>query len=505
METISNILYGFGIALMPINILYCFIGVFIGTLIGVLPGIGGAATLAMLVPFTYGIPATSAIVMLAGITYGAMYGGSTTSILVNIPGEAASVVTCLDGYQMAQKGRAGQALTISAIGSFFAGTFGVVLLTLVASPLSNFALRFGPTEFFALMIFALTMVSYLGSGSMAKALAMAMVGIILGTIGSDTISGVVRFSFGIRELYDGIGFVPVIMGLFGIGELLINVEQIFKRQILKVKFKDLLLSKEDIKASVKPIARGSMLGFFLGIIPGPTAIISTFVSYALEKRISRHPEKFGKGAIEGVAGPESANNAATQGHYVTLLTLGIPGGAGMALLLGAFMIHGVVPGPLLIKNHPDVFWGIVTSMYLGNVMLLILNLPLIGVWVKLLEVPYGMLFPLIFIFCFIGSYSNALSLMEVNIMLVFGMIGYLMRKTEYEPAPLVLALILGPMIEEAFRQSLISFYGNLFIFFKRPISATFLLISIILILLSVIAHQKRKKMIEITKKIEKAA
>jgi putative tricarboxylic transport membrane protein len=502
MDAISGILYGFGIALMPVNLLYCFIGVFIGTLIGVLPGIGSSATLAMLIPLTYGVPTASAIMMLAGICYGAMYGGSTTSILVNIPGEAASVVTCLDGYQMAKQGRAGQALTISAIGSFFAGTFGVALLTLIASPLSDFAIKFGPAEYFSLMLFALTMLSYLGSGSIVKSFAMSMVGIILGTIGVDIVSGIVRFSFGIRELYDGIGLIPVLMGLFGIGELLINVEQIFKREILKIKVKDLLLNKEDIKSSVKPIARGSILGFFLGIIPGPTAIISTFVSYALEKRISRHPEKFGKGAIEGVAAPESANNAAVQGHYVTLFTLGIPGSSMMALLLSAFIIHGVFPGPLLIKNHPDVFWGVVTSMYLGNFMLLVLNLPLIGIWVKLLEVPYGMLFPLIFLFCFIGSYSNINSLMEVNIMLFFGLIGYLMRKTGYEPAPLVLALVLGPMIEEAFRQSLISFHGDLAIFFKRPISASFLTISIILIFLSVIVHRKRKKIVEITKEID---
>ena len=464
----SGMINGFSVALTPINIFYCFTGVFVGTLIGVLPGIGVSATLAMLIPITYGIPTASAIIMLAGICYGAQYGGSTTSILVNIPGEATSVVTCLDGYQMAKQGRAGKALGISAIGSFIAGTFGVFLLVLIALPLSEFALKFGPPEYFSLMIFGLTMLSYLGSGSFLKAMAMVMVGLTLGTIGADIVSGVVRFTFGIPELYDGIGFVPVLMGLFGVAELLVNVEQIFKRDVIKTKIKDLFPNKEEMKGSSMPIVRGSVLGFFLGTIPGPTGIISTFVSYGLEKRISKHPEKFGRGAIEGVAGPESANNAAVQGHFVTLLTLGLPGSAMMALLLGAFMIHGVIPGPLLVKNHPDVFWGIIASMYLGNLMLLILNFPLIGLWVKLLEVPYGMLFPLIFLFIFVGSYSNALSLMEVNITLFFGLIGYLMRKTEYEPAPLVLALVLGPMIEEAFRQSLIANYGDLMINLNNP-------------------------------------
>ncbi len=494
----SGMINGFLVALTPINIFYCFIGVFVGTLIGVLPGIGVAATLAMLIPITYGIPTASAIIMLAGICYGAQYGGSTTSILVNIPGEATSVVTCLDGYQMAKQGRAGKALGISAIGSFIAGTLGVFLLVLVALPLSEFALKFGPPEYFSLMIFGLTMLSYLGSGSFVKALAMVMVGLILGTIGADIVSGVVRFTFGIPELYDGIGFVPVLMGLFGVGELLVNVEQIFKRGVIKTKIKDLFPNKGELKDSAMPIVRGSVLGFILGTIPGPTAIISTFISYTLEKKISRHPERFGSGAIEGVAGPESANNAAVQGHFVTLLTLGLPGSSMIALLLGAFIIHGVIPGPLLIKNHPDVFWGIIASMYLGNVMLLILNFPLIGLWIKLLEVPYGMLFPLIFLFIFIGSYSNALSLMEVNIALFFGLIGYLMRKTEYEPAPMVLALVLGSMIEEAFRQSLIANYGDLLIFFKRPISAAFILISIFLISSAFILSQKRKKILEIT-------
>jgi len=501
METLNNVVYGLGLAITPSNLLYCLSGVFVGTLIGVLPGIGGAATLAILIPLTYGVPTSSAIIMLAGITYGAMYGGSTTSVLVNIPGEAASVVTCLDGYKMAREGKAGKALGIAAIGSFIAGTFGVLLLTLVASPLSEFALKFGPPEYFGLMVFGITALSYLGSGSMVKAFAAAMVGIILGTVGTDVVSGEQRFTFGMPQLLSGIGFVPVLMGLFGIGELLVNAEQRPQRTIMKAKIRNLLPNKEEMKASAMPIIRGSIMGFFLGMIPGPTAVISTFVSYTLEKRISRHPERFGKGAIEGVAGPEAANNAATQGHYVTLLTLGIPGNASMALLLSAFMIHNVMPGPLLIKNHPDIFWGVVTSMYLGNVMLLILNLPLISLWVKLLEVPYEMLFPLIFLFCFVGAYSESSSFIQVYTMLIFGVIGYLMRKAEYEPAPLVLALVLGPMIEEAFCQSLISYHGDLTIFLKRPISAGFLIMSLIMIFSTVFLSQKRKKLLKIAEEV----
>lgn len=493
---VSDILTGFSVALLPMNILYCFIGCFIGTLIGVLPGIGGAATLAMLLPVTYGMSPESSIIMLAGILYGAMYGGSTTSILVNIPGEASSVVTCMDGYQMARNGRAGAALAISAIGSFVAGTLGVLFLTIFAPPLSKFALKFGPPEFFALILFGLVMLCYLGSGSFSKAFALVMLGLILGTIGSDPISGIVRFSLGIREFYDGIGFVPVLMGLFGVGEILINIEQTIKRDIIQTKFKDLIPTRTEAKASAWPIIRGSIMGFFLGIIPGPMGIISTFVSYTTEKKLSINPEKFGRGAIEGVAGPEAANNAAMQGHFITLLTLGLPGTATMALLLGAFMIHGVIPGPLLIKNHPTVFWGIIASMYIGNVILIILNLPLISIWVKLLQIPYGLLFPLIFMFIFIGSYSEKNLMMNVNVMLFFGVVGYLMKKLEYEAAPLVLALILGPMIEESFCQSLISFHGDLLIFVKRPISAFLIFISALLILSTVFFSKKRKRILE---------
>ena len=496
MEPLQSITLGFSVVLTPVNLFFCFVGVFIGTLIGVLPGIGPAGSVALLLPFTFNLPPVTAIILLAGIFYGSMYGGSTTSILVNIPGEAASVVTCLDGYQMARQGRAGRALGIAAIGSFLAGTLGVFLLQVMAPPVARFALQFGPTEFFALILFALTLLAYLAAGSMIKAFAMAAVGMIIGTVGIDSVSGVIRFTFGIKEFYDGLGIVPIVMGLYGVGEVLINLEGIFQREFFRAQIRGLLPDKEDWKASAKPIARGSLLGFFIGVLPGPGNIISSFISYTIEKRVSRFPEKFGKGAIEGVAGPESANNAATAGAFIPLLTFGIPTSATMALLLGALRIHGVIPGPLLIENNPDVFWGTIISMYVGNVMLLILNLPLVGIWVKLLKVPYGILFPLILIFCLIGAYANNNSLLEINLMLFFGFIGYLLRKTGFEPAPLIFAYILGPLWEESFRQSLLVSGGDLAIFFKRPISAILLSLAIIFILSSIFSSRKRRKLLE---------
>ncbi|MFH2075900.1 MAG: tripartite tricarboxylate transporter permease, partial [Pseudomonadota bacterium] len=398
----ENIITGISTIFTPMNIFFCFIGVFVGTLIGVLPGIGPAGSVALLLPYTFDLPAVTGIIMLAGIFYGSQYGGSTTSILVNIPGEAASVVTCLDGYQMARQGRAGKALGIAAIGSFVGGTFGVILLQLMAPPIAVFALNFGPSEFVAIILFSLTLLAYLASGSMIKAYAMAAVGMIIGTVGIDSVSGAMRFTFGIPELYEGIGLVPLVMGIFGVGEILVNIEKVFKRDIFEAQIGRLLPDKQELKDSAKPIARGSVLGFLIGIIPGPGNIISSFVSYTLEKRFSKHPENFGKGAIEGVAGPETANNSATAGAFVPLLTLGIPTSATMALLLGALRVHGVIPGPLLITEHPDIFWGVILSMYLGNIMLLVLNLPLIGMWVKILKVPYGFLFPLILLFCLVG-------------------------------------------------------------------------------------------------------
>ena len=484
---------GLATALQPMNLLYCFIGVFVGTLIGVLPGIGPSGAIAILMPATFNIPSVSAIIILAGIYYGAMYGGSTTSILVNIPGEAASVVTCIDGYQMARQGRAGPALGIAAFGSFIAGILGIVLLAFLAPSLAQVALDFGPSEFFSLMILGLTLVIYLGSTSILKALMMATLGIILGCVGQDPILGVSRLTYGVELLLDGVNLIPVIMGLFGISEVLINLEKEGKREIYETKIKGLLPSRDDWKMSIKPITRGSFLGFFLGIVPGGGALLASFTSYAIEKKFSKHPERFGKGAIEGVAGPESANNAGTMGAMVPLLTLGIPSNVAMALLLAALMIHGTPPGPLLIQNHPDLFWGILASMIMGNLLLLLLNLPLIGMWVKVLNVPYKVLFPLIIMFCLIGAYSVNLNVIDIVIMLFFGGLGYLMKKYEYDGAPLILAFVLGPMMETALRQSLIISKGSFNIFISRPYSLIALLTALTFLILPVIPFLRKKR------------
>ncbi len=457
MDLLQCISMGFQVTLQPVNLLYCFIGVFIGTLIGVLPGIGPVGTMAILFPITFRISPVTAMIMLAGIYYGAMYGGSTTSILVNIPGEAASVVTCLDGYQMARKGRAGPALGIAAFGSFIAGTLSLIGLMLLTVPLAEAALKFGPPEYFALMSLGLILVSYLARESMLKALAMAVLGLMLSFIGLDMITGEPRFTFDFTELLDGIGVVPLVVGLFGISEVLINLEIEIQRTIPKTRISNLLPTLQDWKDSAKPILRGSVLGFLIGILPGAGSILASFVSYALEKRCSRTPEKFGTGMIEGVAGPESANNSAVSGGFIPLFTLGIPSNAIMALLLGAMLIHGLQPGPMLLSEHPEFFWGVVASMYVGNVMLLALNLPLIGLWIQVLRVPYRILFPLILVFCLIGAYSLNNSTGDVLIMILFGVVGYLMRKYKYEGAPIVLAFVLGPIMENAFRQSLIIF------------------------------------------------
>ncbi len=492
MEIFHGVLYGFQVALQPINLFYCFVGVFIGTLVGVLPGVGPAAAIALLLPSTFTATPVAAIIMLAGIYYGAMYGGSTTSILVNIPGEAASVVTCMDGHAMARQGRAGPALGISAFGSFIAGTFSVILLTFLAPTLVRVSLSFGPPEYFALMVLGLTLVTYFGRESMVKALMMATVGLLLGSVGQDTISGQYRFTFGIRTLEDGLGLVPVIMGLFGISEVLLNLERREEHlEIFAAPTTGLLPSREDWRASAMPIVRGSGLGFFLGVLPGAGAIIASFVSYAVEKRVSKHPERFGRGAIEGVAGPESANNAAAGGAFIPLLTLGIPANAVMAILLGALMIHGLQPGPLLVKQAPDVFWGIITSMYIGNAMLLVLNLPLIPMWARLLRMPYAVLFPFILLFCLVGSYSVASNVGDVIVMWVFGVVGYLMKKFEYEGAPLILAMVIGPMMEEALRQSLILSTGSFAIFVVRPITAAFLVAALVLLALPVLSLLRR--------------
>jgi len=483
----QSVAYGFSVSLEPHNLFSCFVGVFIGTLIGVLPGLGPVATMSILLPVSFKMTATSAIIMMAGIFYGAMYGGSTTSILVNIPGEAASVVTCLDGYQMARKGRAGPALGISAFGSFIAGSIGVLGLMVLAPPLAVMALQFGPPEIFGILILSFTMVTYLAGKSKLKAVAMAIFGLILGTVGLDPIIVTPRFAYGSVTLMDGLGLVPLVMGLFGVSEVFLNIEKKIKQEIFQTDIKGLLPNKEDWKRSALPITRGSLLGFFLGILPGMGAIIPTFISYGLEKRISKHPEKFGTGVIEGVAAPEAANNAATAGCMVPLLTLGIPPNVVMAVLIGAFLTHGVQPGPLLVKEHPEIFWGVITSMYTGNFMLLILNVPLIGLWVRLLKVPYGILFPLIILFCLIGVYSVAGNPWDIVIMLVFAVLGYLMKKFAYEPASLVLAFVLGRMAEESVRQSLVLSRGDLLVFFKHPISCAAVLIAFILIASPMIA------------------
>jgi putative tricarboxylic transport membrane protein len=493
MDFFSGLHTAFSIILQLDNLFFCFVGVFIGTLVGVLPGIGPIATISLLLPSTFHMAPVSAIIMLSGIYYGAMYGGSTTSILVNIPGEAASVVTCLDGYQMARQGRAGPALAIAAYGSFIAGTIATMIIMFLAPPLANFALKFGSPEYASLMFLGLTILTYLASGSMIRALMMVCVGIFLGTIGTDAISGLERFTYGSYTLMDGVGLVPVVMGLFGISEVLINVEEsLGTREIYKTRISNLFPTLKDWKDSIMAIVRGSFIGFFLGILPGSGVAIASFAAYAIEKKISKHPEKFGSGAIEGVASPESANNSASQSAFIPLLTLGIPSNVVMAILLGAMLIHGIKTGPLLLKNHPDVFWGVIGSMYIGNVMLLVLNLPLVGIWVKVLRIPYPILFPIILLFCLIGCYSINNSVVEIVIMVIFGIVGYLMKKFEYEGAPLILAFVLSPLLENHLRRSLIISHGSFSIFFARPISLVFIVVGLFLLVSPFILKRRPK-------------
>jgi putative tricarboxylic transport membrane protein len=493
MDLLGQVAHGFAVALTPVNLLYCFIGVFIGTLVGVLPGIGPISAMSLLLPVTLSGTPESGIIMMAGIYYGSMYGGSTTSILVNIPGEATSVVTCIDGHEMAKQGRAGPALGIAAFGSFIAGTLAVVGLMVIAPYLARFAVAFGPAEMFSLMILGLVIVTFLTQGSMLKSLLMASAGVVLGLIGLDSISAQPRLTFDRIELYDGIGLVPVVMGLFGVAEVLTNIEQGIKRTVSSTKITNLLPNKEDWKRSSGPIGRGTVLGFFLGIIPGGGAVIAAFASYALEKRISKTPEQFGKGAIEGVAGPEAANNAAAGGAFIPLLTLGIPPNVVMALLLGAFVIHNIQPGPLLMVQRPDLFWGVITSMYIGNVMLLVLNLPLIGMWVQLLRLPYNILFPMILLFTVVGVFASSNNVFDLYVMIAFGILGYLARKLGYEAAPLVLAFVLGAIMENKLRTALIISAGDLTTFFTKPISAVCLSVAAIMLLMPVIPALRRKR------------
>ncbi len=483
MEIWNAFYLAFSIALEPLNLFLCFLGCLIGTFVGVLPGLGPAASISLLLPITFKLPPVSAIIMLGGIYYGTMYGGSTTSILINVPGEAASVVTCLDGYQMARKGRAGPALGIAAFGSFLAGTFGTIMIMILAPPLATIALKFGPPEFVGLIFLGLTMVTYLSSGSMVKALMMAMVGLLISYIGIDIVTGRERFTLGIATMAGGFDIVPIAMGLFGISEVLLNLERSMgTREVFQTKIEHLFPNKQDWVDASGPITRGSILGFLLGLIPGGGGLIASFISYAVEKKVARNPENFGQGDIRGVAGPETANNAGAQGAFIPMLTMGIPCNVVIAILMGALMIHGVTPGPRLLVDHPQVFWGVVGSMYIGNAMLLILNLPLIGLWVRLLKVPYSYLFPFIFLFCLIGAYTVGNNIMDVYIMILFGVLAYLLKKYEYEPAPLVLAFVLGPMFENALRQSLIISGGSPVIFLSRPISAVFVLVSFFFLL-----------------------
>ncbi|MGH7307206.1 MAG: tripartite tricarboxylate transporter permease [Candidatus Rokuibacteriota bacterium] len=484
LETFQNLALGFSVALAPGVLLYAFLGCVVGTLVGVLPGVGPLAGISLLLPATFGLDATRAIVMLAGIYYGAMYGGSTTSILMRIPGEAASVMTCIDGYAMARKGRAGPALGIAAVGSYVAGTASVIALMFLAPPLAHFALRFGPPEYFALLVLGLLVLAYMSSGSMIKALAMAVFGLLLGMVGIDQMSGYFRFHYGVVELGDGLGVVPAAVGLFGLSEIMLTAGQATRPDVIKPRLHELLPSRQEWRQAAGPIGRGTALGFLIGIIPGSAHVISSFVSYALERRLSRTPDEFGKGAVAGLAGPESANNSATSGAFVPMLALGVPSGPIPAVMLAAMMVHGVSPGPLLIRQQPELFWGFIASMYVGNVVLLVLNLPLVGLFVNLLRAPYHFLYPAILVFSIVGVYAVNNSVVDVWIMLGMALVGYVLRKLDFETAPIVLGLVLAPIIEMSLRQSLAMSDGQYLIFLNRPIAATLLAVGAALVLLS---------------------
>ncbi|MCC7325369.1 MAG: tripartite tricarboxylate transporter permease [Burkholderiales bacterium] len=490
---VHNLGIGFGEALSLTNLLYCFFGVLLGTLIGVLPGIGPLPTIAMLLPITYALPPVSALIMLAGIYYGAQYGGSTTAILVNLPGESSSVVTCLDGYQMARQGRAGKALSVAAIGSFIAGCFATLMIAAFAPPLAEVALKFGPAEYFSLMVLGLIAAVVLASGSLLKAIGMIVLGLLLGIVGTDVNSGLQRYSFGIPELSDGIGFVTVAMGLFAYAEIIINLQQTEKREVFTEKVTGLLLTWAEFKQALPAILRGTGLGSVLGILPGGGALLSAFASYTVEKKIAKDPSRFGKGAIEGVAGPESANNAGSQASFIPMLTLGIPPNAVMALMVGAMTIHSIQPGPQVMTSNPELFWGLIVSMWIGNVMLVVLNLPLIGIWVKLLMVPYRLLYPAILLFCCIGTYSINNNVFDVYMTVVFGLLGWVFVKLECEPAPLLLGFILGPMMEENLRRALLLSRGDPTVFVTRPISGVMLAMAAILLLIIVAPNIRKRR------------
>jgi len=490
MEAIGGLLTGFSVILTPTNLYLCMLGSLIGTLIGVLPGVGPLAALALLLPVTFALAPVSGLVMLASIFYGAMYGGSTTSVLLNIPGEAASVVTCLDGHQMARQGRAGAALGIAAIGSFIAGTLSVAAMTLFAPALAAIAIRFGPPENFGLMVLGLVCTLYMISGSTLKGVLMIAVGFLLAAVGIDVVNGQERFTFGFINLTGGVELLAVVIGLFGVAEILSNVEEIAKNTVLATRIRGLWPTLADWRASWRPILRGSGLGFFLGLVPGGGPVTASFISYAVEKRISRHPERFGKGAIEGVAGPEAANNSAVAGSMIPVLSLGIPGNPVTALLLGALVIQGIQPGPLFMVQRPDLFWGVIASMYLGNVFLLLLNLPLVGLWVQLLRVPYRVLFPIVLLLCVVGTYSANKNAFDLWVMLGFGVAGYVLRKLEYDLAPFLIAFVLAPLVEQSLRQSLVMSPDGALILLQRPATVLMLAASAVLVILMV--HRNRK-------------
>jgi len=486
LESIGYLAHGFTVAATLQNLAYCLIGAIVGTLVGILPGLGPIGGIALLIPITFGLSPTSALIMLAGIYYGAMYGGSTTSILINVPGETATVITCIDGYKMAQKGRAGPALAIAAIGSFVAGTLAICGMVLLAPPLAEAALAFGPPEFAALMVFGFVVLSNVTGTSLVKALMMAVVGLILGTIGLDPVTGNERFTFNSAYLLGGIEFVAVAIGVFGLGEVLVNAAkapQQLEQKVVVPRFRDLYPTLEDLKRSVGPIFRGAGIGFGMGLIPGPAPVIATYASYTVEKRVSKRPEAFGQGAIEGVAGPEAANNSATQSAFIPLFVLGIPFGPVTAILLGALLIHGVTPGPLLIAEHPDLFWAVIASMYIGNFILLLLNLPFVPLFANMLRVPKKVLLPLVMLFCFVGMYSVNNSVLDIWMMLGCGVLGYVLRGWAFEGAPLLLGLVLGPKLEVAFRQSVMISHGDFGIFVERPVSLVLLLATVLFLLL----------------------
>ncbi len=493
MNFLEGLLLGFQTCLTPENFIFCLIGVSLGTAVGVLPGLGPTASIALLLPITYKLDVTASLIMLSGIYYGAMYGGSITSILINIPGEAASIVTCIDGYRMARKGRAGAALGISAFGSFIAGTFGVAACTLFAPLLAKVALKIGPPEYFMIVIIGLTFVTYVASTSTLKALIMVVAGLIIGCIELDPIYGSERFMYGFQYLSDGINLAVLAMGLFGIAEVLTMSEKpVEQKDILAAdtSIRNLLPNREEWRRSAGPIGRGTLIGFFFGLIPGGTAIIASFASYIMEKRLSKNPAEFGNGAIEGVAGPEAANNAASQGAFIPLLILGIPSNAIMAVVLGGIMLHGVTPGPFLYRDYPQLFWGLICSMYLGNFLLVILNVPLIRVFVSILKVPYSILSSLILIFCFMGAYSIHNNPTDMIMVAIFGIIGYLLRRLEFETAPLLLAFVLGPILEKSFRQSLLMGAGNPLIFF-RPIAREIFILWLVILIYPIIFARHR--------------